>query len=272
MSSLSINKAWDESVAFIRREVRLVFPLALAFFMLPAVLVAWSQPVEPTESTFGAITTLVLLLLVVIGQIAIIRLAIGWDGSVGGAISRASRRIWPFVGATLLIYIPFMAAALIILMIVVAASGLSDPAQITPERLAAMPGVAIAILVMLLTLVALAARLLPMSAIAAAENVGPAAMVRRSLTLSKGHFWRLLAVLVLIGVASLIIDRAAQGLGGTLATLALGAPAPFNFPALLVALLKGFVGAAASSIGAILTGRIYVQLATQPTVPDVDRA
>lgn len=272
MSSLSINKAWDESVAFIRREVRLVFPLALAFFMLPAVLMAWSQPDGSAEGGLGGLSLLVLGLLAVTGQVTIVCLAIGWSDSVGSAISRAARRIWPLLVATILVYLPLAFVGVFVLMIVVGASGLSDPAQITPERLAAMPGVAVTILIMMLAMVALAARLMPMSAVAAAEDVGFAAMVRRSLTLSKGHFWRLLAVLALISVASLVIDVAAQSLGGTLATLALGKPEPFNFPALLVALLKGFVGAAASSIGAILTGRIYVQLATQPTVPDVDRA
>lgn len=272
MSSLSISKAWDESVAFINREVRLVFPLALAFFMLPQVVMGWAQPGGAgAEGGLGALSTLVLLLLVVVGQLSIVRLAIGWDGSVGGAISRAARRMWPYLAATILIYIPLLVIGLLVLSAIVGANGLTDPTQITPERLAAMPSVSIAILALVVAAVAVAARLLPMSAATAAEDLGPFKLLKRVFALSKGHFWKLLAVLVMVGVLSLVIDIAAQAVGGSLTTLSLGTPAPFNLSALIVAILKGFVGAAASSIAAILTGRIYVQLATQTHVPDVDR-
>lgn len=270
MSSLSISKAWDESVAFINREVRLVFPLALAFFMLPQVIMGWAQPAGSTkEGGLGAVSILVLMLLVMVGQIAIARLAIGWDGSIGGVISRAARRIWAYLGATMLAYIPLFVLVMVILTAVLGAKGLTDPAKITPEALASMPSVAVAVLIGAIAAIVIAARLLPMVAVAGAEDVRPIALLKRSFALTRGHFLRLLAVLMLVGVATLLIDWAAQAVGGTLATLSLGSPEPFNLSALIVAMLKGFVGAAASAITAILTGRIYVQLATQPTVPDV---
>lgn len=271
MSSLSISKAWDESVAFINREVRLVFPLALAFFMLPSVIIDWAQPAGSTkESGLGILSILVLMLLVMIGQVAIARLATGWNGSIGGVISRAASRIWAYLGATMLAYIPLFLLVLVILTIVAGANGLTDPSQITPEALGKMPSVAIVILLGALAAVFIAARILPLVAAVGAEDIGPVKLLKRSFALTRGSFWRLLAVLMLVGAATLLIDWAARAVGGTLASLSLGKPEPFNLSALIVALLQGFVGAAASSIAAILTGRIYAQLAVQPTVPDVE--
>lgn len=272
MSSLSINKAWDESVAFINREVRLVFPLALAFFMLPSVLLGWAQPPGTVqESGVGVFISLLLLLLVLVGQIAIVRLALGWGDSVADAISRSARRALPVIGASMLVFVPLLLIALLLLMIVLAASGVTNPAEMTSERLATMPSVALVILAFMLLLVAVAARLMPMSAVAAAEDVGPIGLINRSLALSKGHFWKLLGVFILVAIASMIIESATSLLGGTVMALLLGAPEPFNLSALIVALLSGFVSAAASAIAAILTARIYVQLAARPTVPDANR-
>nr|WP_294848444.1 hypothetical protein [uncultured Sphingomonas sp.] len=272
MSSLSISKAWDESVAFINREVRLVFPLALAFFMLPSVIMGWAQPAGSTsEGGIGGLSILLLMLLVMIGQIAIARLSVGWTGSIGGVITRAASRIWAYLAASITAYVPLFLVAMIVVTMIMGANGMTDLAKITPQQVAAMPSVAITIFVAALVAVAIATRILPMVAVAGAEDVGPLKLLKRSFALTRGHFFRLFGVLILVGATTLLIDWAAQAVGGTLAALSLGAPEPFNLSALIIALLQGFVGAAASAIAAILIGRIYAQLATQLTVPDVEQ-
>ena len=44
MAKLSISKAWDESVAFLGREMRLVIPVALATFVAIPTVSGWMEP------------------------------------------------------------------------------------------------------------------------------------------------------------------------------------------------------------------------------------
>lgn len=264
--TLSMGKAWEEAAAFLAREGRLVAPVALALFALPSALLNWAYPAGSVTAAGGAnsLALLLVLLVMMAGQMTIVILATGWHGSIGEALGKAARRVPTLLLAAVVIFGPLLIIFSIALAAALMAAGISDPATVTPETLAKVPGVAWLILLMMVVLLVLGVRMFPMSAVAATEQVGPIAVLKRSWRLTRGQFWRLLALLLLLVVAALVLSYAVSVVVGSAATLALGEPRPFNVPALIIALAGGFVSALISSVSAAMVARIYAQLADQP--------
>lgn len=276
MANLSISKAWDEASAFLKREMRLVAPVALATFTVPATLFGWYNPSGDPNLASGGLgwpLTLFILILAMTGQMTIAGLAIGWSGSVGSALGQAFRRVWGLLATVFLLFAPLTIIMVLLIAVIVGAAGITDPAQVTPEALAALPQVSIVILVATLIFLFVAVRLFPLSAVAMVETANPIRLLSRCWQLTRGHFLRLLGTLLLILVASFVASIAVTAVIGSAMTVAAGEPQPYNLSALIVGLFDGLVSAAISAISAVLVGRIYVQLsAGAATVPDVSRA
>ncbi len=273
MAKLSISSAWDETVAFLRRESRLVMPVALAFFAVPATLFGWHNPSgDPTQATGGWPLTLLVLVLALMGQMAIAAMAIGWRGSVGAALTQALGRVWGVLAALLLVFIPVAVVLALILAVMLGGAGLTDPTQVTAESLAAVPGLTLFLLAMTFLFLFIAARLFPISAVGMMETANPIRVIARSWRLTGGHFWRLVGTLLLILIVSLVASLAVTAVIGSLVTLAAGEPQPYNVSALIISLADGVIGAMISAVTAALVGRIYAQLsAGRATVPEVKR-
>ena len=273
MARLSISTAWDETSAFLRRESRLVMPVALAFFAVPATLFGWHNPSgDPSQAAGGWPLTLLLLILALMGQMAIAAMAIGWRGSVGAALIQALGRVWGVVATLLIIFIPLAVALALVLAVMLGNAGLTDPTQVTAEALAGVPGLALFLFAMTLIFLFVAARLFPISAVGMMETANPFRILSRSWQLTSGHFWRLVGTLLLILIVSLVASIAVTSVIGSLISLAAGEPQPYNVSALIVSLADGAVGAVISAASAALVGRIYAQLsAGQVSVPEVKR-
>ena len=264
--TLSIGKAWEETSAFLVREGRLVAPVALALFALPSTLLNWAYPPGTTTNGSG-IATLVLLLILVavmIGQMTIILLAIGWHGSIGEAIGKVARRVPSLLGAALIVYGPLLIMFSVALAALLVAAGIDNPAMVSPEDVVKVPGVFSLTILMFAVAAFFSIRLFPMSAVAANEQVRPIALLKRSWALSRGRFGRLLMALALLVIAALALSAAVSTVVGSLATLLLGEPRSFNLSALIVALAGGIVAALISSVAAAMIGRLYVQLSAEP--------
>jgi hypothetical protein len=276
MAALSISKAWDEASSFIRREGRLLIPVALAMFAVPATLFGWYNPSgDPNQATggLGWPLTLAILIVAIAGQMAIAGMAIGWSGSVGGALAQALRRVWGVLATLLMVFIPLTVVLVLALALIVGSAGITNPAQVTPQTLAAVPGMSMALLAMTLIFLFLATRLFVITPVGMVETTNPVRIFARSWRMTSGHFLRLVGTLLLILVASLIASIAVAAVIGSAMTLAMGEPQPYDLSALIVALADGIVSAAISTVSAALVGRIYVQLsAGQPSVPEVKRA
>lgn len=275
MANLSISKAWDEASAFLKREMRLVAPVALAAFMIPATLFGWYNPSGDPNLAAGGLgwpLTLFILVLAMAGQMTIAGLAVGWSDSVGAALRHAFARVWGLLGTILLLFVPLTIILLLVIAMMVGGAGLTDPSQITPEALAALPQVSFVVLIAMLVFLFVAVRLFPMSAVAMVETANPIRLLSRCWKLTRGHFLRLLGTLLLILIASAVASIAVTAVIGSIMTIIAGEPQPYNLSALIVALFDGLVSAAISAISAALVGRIYVQLsAGAPGVPDVSR-
>ena len=273
MSSLSIGKAWEETSAFLARETRLLIPVALATFAFVPALARWVHPTEDIDgSGLGLLLFVLALLAAMMGQMTIAALAIGWSGSIGSALALAFRRVWTVLAAALIAFIPMVIVAVIALAVVLGGAGVTDPAKLTPEMLVKIPGMTIMTVALVLAFLFVAVRIFPMSAVAISETASPFKLLSRCWQLTKGHFWRLFAVVLLVLVAGAVANLAVKSVVGTVMTLLAGEARPFNLTALVLGLAEGIVAAAISIVSSSLIGRIYVQLnAVRPGVPEVSR-
>jgi hypothetical protein len=183
-------------------------------------------------------------------------------------MGKAARRLPALVAALLVVFLPVVLIATFAIGGSLVSAGISDPALITPEMLAKTPAFLWGVLLFTILMIVIGVRMFPLSAITASEPAGPIALIKRSWQLTRGVFWRLLVLVLLLGLVAVVLDWAATAVVGSIAALAVGEPKAFNTSALLVALATGFVGALVSTVSAAMAGRVYAQLsAPEATVP-----
>jgi hypothetical protein len=272
MRSFSIGTAWDEAKAALRVNRRLIVPVALGLVLLPAVIVSMVEPrVAPGDQPPPGSWMLVALLMVIvmfIGELAIVLLVNGFRGSVGEAIGKAARRTPTFVLAALCFFLPVILVFSILLG--VAGAGTTGSGQIDWANFGAAGW--LVLLACLVVLLYFSIRLLPLLAVAASEEVGPIAALKRSFALTAGHFWRLFGFLVLLVIAFGIVAMTIGAVVGAGVTLTLGEPAPWSLSLLLIALAGGLVQAGFVMVYVAMLARIYAQLAAPvASVPEVSR-
>lgn len=256
MSRLSISTAWDDTRSILARDGRLLVAVALALVVLPTVVVGLIVPANQAETEgYHGIVQLVGALIVLVGQLALIRLAIGPATSVGAAISHGARRFPAMFGSIVLLVLLFVALLTPPLLIlgVAGAIDLSDPSQLT----GATAGV---VLLMLVAVLALSARFMLSAPVAAAEKAGPLAILKRSWALSSGHYWRLLALLVLFLIVAVVLMMTATVIGGIVGALVSPDRDPFTLGALVVALCTGLAQAVFTVMSSVMLARSYLQL------------
>lgn len=253
ISNISIGLAYSEATFFLRREKRLLAPLVLALLVVPVTISQLVQPLDPLAKADGMkpwmLIAFLALLVQLAGQMAVSRLAMGWEGSLGGAISLALRRLPAAIGALVLFFVGLgIVLVPMIMILMLAGGGGAGSAKLTNS-------------LTLLALFAAGPRVLLVPTIAMTEPVGPLALIKRSWTASRGQFWRLLGFFLLFLIASLILALAVSAVVGSLAALAFGSPEPLSVSRLLLALAGGLVQAGAATLYAAMAGRILVQLA-----------
>jgi hypothetical protein len=262
---LSIGAAWAEAAAFLRRERRLLAPVVLGLVMVPAVVASMVQPPVPNGASAGSgawlIIALPMLVLMMVGQMAIVLLANGWHGSVGQAIARAFRRLPTLLLVALLIIGPLI----VILALILSASGVAVGAD---GRLAGGNLGPVGSLMTLIVIAALlfgAIRLLPLVALVATGDDGPLAAIRRTFAATRGHFWRLLAFLLLMLVAYAVVGSVTVVISDLLVAFLFGDPEPWSVALLLLALIAGLFQTAFIAIYTAMLARIAAQIAATPT-------
>ena len=261
MSKLSISKAWEDSKGIAVRDGRLIGAVALALLLLPQAIAGVIVP-PPNLSGVQApqwapILSLLVAAIGVVGQVAIARLALGPAASVGESISHGLRRAGPALLAIALFAIPLAILFVALVALVAGPSaieGFSGGAEPSP-------GVAGAILLGMIVALAIAVRFQMIVPAAAAESGGPVKLVRRSWELTSGHYWRLLAFLLLVLGLAVVLLLVSMSIGGILGRVIFGDIKPFTIGALLVALVSGLVQAALTAFASVMLARIYVQLA-----------
>ena len=254
---LSLSKAWEDSRRIFVRDGGLLIAVALALLVLPQVVAGLVAPPTGTEiSAAGRIIAFAAALIGVIGQLAIVRLALGPSTSVGEAIAHGVRRFPALLGA-LIILIAGLALLLIPLMALLMGAGL---VQVPTAGQQPSASFSLMVLLLLVACLLLAVRLAMLTVpIASAEPVGPLGIIRRSWRLSAGRFWPLFGLEVLLLIAALFLLAAAQFVGGTLAGL-VGDIERFSLPALIFAIVVALAQAAFTLLASLMLARVYIQL------------
>lgn len=227
MATLSIGKAWEESVAFVARESTLLFPVALLFVALPGLifqemvppeLATWmtTQPkTTPPPVGAGFWTAFAIMVVVVwFGSLTLFALALRPGISVGEALRLGVARLPVLLGTALALLGLFAGVAVVVGVLVALLAFVSK-------------GVA-ALVISLVTVAAAAAmifvavRLLLLNPVVIDGVDGVFAAIRHAWGLTRGHFWRLLAFLALLTLLSLVASSAAQAVIGALLGLLVG--------------------------------------------------
>jgi hypothetical protein len=209
-----------------------------------------------------------MVIVMLVGEIAIVLLVNGWRGSVGEAIGKAARRTPTFILAALAFLVPVVLVFSIILG--VAGGGTTASGQVDWTNFGAAGW--LILLACALVVIYFSVRLLALLAVVASEAVGPIAALKRSYALTSGHFWRLLGFLLLLLIAFLIVALTVGAVIGGIVTLLLGQPEPWSLSLLLIALAGGLVQAGFVLVYVAMLARIYAQLvAPVATVPEVER-
>jgi hypothetical protein len=260
-SSLSISRAWDETIEIFRRDGGLLVSVALALIVLPSIVVTLIAPVgtEPSGAGSGMVQLLKLVdaLIGLVGQLAVIRLTLGPPTTVGSAIGHAARRFPSTLGAAILIVVGVALVAVPVVFLLGALMGV-DVTNIGSKP----TGAAVAlVLIVSLAFLAVSVRFTLLSPVASAEEIGPIGIIRRSWALTKGHYWRMLGLVALLLVAAIFLMAAAGVIGGLLAGLVSREIEPFSLSALILAIVTAAAQGAFSVMAAMMLARVYAQLA-----------
>jgi hypothetical protein len=269
MAGLSISRAWDDTKSVVAHDGRLIASVALALVALPTALTSLIDPngaASPSSPPAMLALMVVASLAMLAGQLALIRLALGPSITVGAAIAHGLKRMPIYLLSAILVVLALMVLA-IPFGLALALLGVPVDSKTMPMT----PAVTIVILLFIALVVFIAVRMLMTAPVASAEEAGPVAIIRRSWTLTAGHWWHLLGFLLAFFIGAIVVLTAAKAATGTAAELLLGPIEPMSASALLGALVEAVANAAITGLFAVMLARIYAQLAgineAQASVP-----
>ena len=121
------------------------------------------------------------------------------------------------------------------------------------------PSFSTALLVIVIAALFVAVKFIMTVPVASAENAGPLTILKRSWRLTRGVYWALFGVELLLLVAALALLLSAQFVGGALAA-ALGQIEPFSVSALVLSAFMGVAQAVFTVLATVMLARIYLQL------------
>jgi hypothetical protein len=263
MAKLSISQAWDETRAILARDGKLISTVALALFVLPGIILNIVTPAmragEIPQAGAWIVVVVLVVLVSLVGQLSVIRLALGPHITVRESIVHGARRLFPYLGGLVVWLAPILIADSILVPIMKA-----DPAH---------PSVAAALAVIVISLAGLiiAVRLLLLSAVASAEEGHSLELLRRSWELTRGNWWRLFAFILVFAVGALALLWAAQAVIGVVLRLAFGDLSVLSVGGLILIIIGQLISGTISVILFVMLARLYVQRAvpqgTQASVP-----
>lgn len=261
MSKLSITTAWNESADYLKNHFGTLFTIAVALITVPNVALqalgpGAAAPGETPEPGLWMLLLPLVLILGITGSLAISTLALGRASTVGEAIGHGFRRFLPMLGASLILILAFC----LILLPLVVATGL-QPGDFTAPTPATAGKILLVMLLFLAVILFFGVRLLVTTPVAAAETAGPVAIIARSWALTRGHFWRLLGFLLLLGIAAVVVIMVATMVIGLIVTALAGPPVPGTVAGLLMLLVAGLLNAIFLVVMTTMIARIYLQLA-----------
>lgn len=266
MRKISLTAAWNETAAFVKREARLLFPLAFMLLAVPMAIVTGLMP-EPGSDAGAELAWLpaflVALLIGVVGQVALCFLALTPNRSVGEALRRGATRLLPAALAILLLVVGAVLVLFVAAIVAVLATPGLNPAAPTPQAVARASGIMTVICAPFL--IYFGARMLPLMPIAAAEEAGPVEMLKRSWALTRGRVGLMAGFLLLVLVLLLVLNLAVSTVSGSVIVLLTGPMQPGSAPSFVFLLISAILQTVTGVYLNVMAARVYAQLAEPPT-------
>jgi len=254
---LAVQAIWDETVALLRAEAKLLIPVALATMLIGDVIATLAQPGLRAGEPVANFMTLLALLLSVLGQLAIIALVLRPGLSVGEALSLAARRL-PRV---LLIGLTVgLAAVVALLPPIVALRDTGFDLQV-PESYQSLPAWAL-LWFSVFGVVALwvAVRLSTMNALVVDRAPGVLAALRSAFAMTRGATLRLLGVFALYLAVVWVVSSVVRFVfGSAFRIVGQGLGSDFS-GTVMFALVSGLVSAAFSTVATVFLALVYRSL------------
>jgi hypothetical protein len=254
MKKLSIGRAWEETVAFVKREPGSLLLISFGLIALPSLIFQAASPdVRPGQTPEPGLWMLLffpLIILSILGSLTITTLALG-AADAREAFSRALKRFPVMLGAVLLLALAAVLLALpFAILMAVAGAG---------KAAAGLIG-----LLLGLALIFIWVRLMLLTPAAAEETGGPVSILKRSWSLTSGHALKLFGFMLVVIIVFLVVMLAVSAIFGSLIILAAGKPQDGNLSSVLIALVGGITNAALGLFLTSMVARIYAQLAGEP--------
>lgn len=216
--NFDMNRTWSQAVALVRANFQLLAVVAGVFLLLPALAFYLFNPdllevfvggrtVEQIDATIAAMVPrllgfgLVVLICQIIGQAALVALVGQHRPTVGEAIGLGARALPSLVGALIVFFVGMYAVGLVVSLVLAPVALLFGAALTAGGALAGL--ISIALLVVQLYLMVRCMMALPVIVLEHQRN--PWKALVRSWRLTAGHAWRILAFVILLGVAYFVI-------------------------------------------------------------------
>lgn len=256
MTQLSISKAWEESVAFVAREGKLLFPVAFVFLALPQVVIGLIMPDVDADKT-KTLAAMMELMRPEMPQLMASFVLSNLIGLVGGlslyALStRPGISVGEAIGVALGRFLPALAAGL--LLGLVAVLGIGIPMGMIQGG-AIGPGALLLLIAAPLFAFAFV-RLILLNVVIVEESKGPIAAIKRAWDLTKGKFWKLFGFFLVMGIVLLIASFAATVVFGVLDALT----SETNGKGILSLIAEAIVGTVFNVYVLVVIVRLYRQL------------
>ena len=192
------------------------------------------------------------MLLSIIGQLALIRLALKPSITVAGAIERGARRMPIYLASALI-----LVAGLLVIAIPfgIAAKAMGIPLESMQGSFP--PSGWLLLLLFIVVIIYIATRMMMTAPVGSAEQVGPIAIIQRSWNLTKGHTGKLLGFVLMICVAAIVVLMVVAIVAGSLAAMLLGPAEAMSASALFIGIIEGLFQAAFTALFAVM-GRTLI--------------
>jgi hypothetical protein len=216
MARVSFTEVWDQTRAFVTKELSLLTPVALSCFAVPLLVLSMIVPAPPAASTpptFASwmIWPIPLFIIEIFGWLTLVALALVPAISVGEAMRRALTRLPVALGVLAILFVAaFIIISIlgIVATIVTLAAGSGKNATMSLFLI-----LAIAALLIVMT------RLSVLWPTVVDGQDGPIKSVQRTLQLTAGEFWHLFGLLLLASAVSAMLSLTAQLAGGSVMLL-----------------------------------------------------
>lgn len=267
---VKMGAVWDRTTKFLRGNSGAVMTIAALAIFLPTVAGTVLQAAlagdDPTQmSAAGGIVSLITSIISILGQIALVALAIDAALGTGGAFSIAGRRLLPVIGVSIVVGLLFLLLFLPFLFVFFG-SGV-DLAALQAGDSSAMPELSggSAMFLGLYTLVLiplclwLAARLSVVMPVIVWERRGIGA-IGRAFRLTKGYALKIAGVFILFLIVFMVAALAIGGVFGAIFALAAGGAQGLTVGGILMAIIMGLLTVVFTVLYTVFLTKLYKSL------------